>query len=751
MGDDINKNIDDRVKQILNVMDDVKESGLSVRKYFSAYDTPFSRNQYYVYMEAYNTKGIKGLYDSRKDGNAKKITPEVEYYLVGMLENNRGLSTSDVISQINRRFNINIKRHAVNNFRKKHGLERIKKEPEHTEKVQFAGFEILSALAYHTGIFDVWSNTIGKHMENVKDSDLFKENQQLGTDHPSERNKGKFTPEYNKHEDVRKTKFNSIEDKILLKDISRLQVLETQTKFISRKNLAVMSLPLVTLNGSVRNINKSIGNALKHICGYNYKHATIDKYLRELKYTQISSNFIKATAEFWINFWGKFNDEAPTLVCYYIDGNTKPLWSSMSCKKSKVSMNGRVMGCLEQVFIHDSFGRPTYFQTFSGNADIGNKALSLMEDIEEYLKSISSDGEVNSAMVMDSAGNAVSTLRGIVGSGRHFITILDENQVRDVRKFKHKKEPVEYKYGDADLTECKVELKDSKEKEEYIFECRGIIIDWKKGKRTVAITSLPKEMIDGSLAVKSYFDRWPYQELQFRSMKSGASIHRIAGYGKKKIPDENMQKEREKLKKRLHRIRSELKEVIDKIEKQRQKRERICDKEITLKEKTTINEGKREGDEDVISALEDCDKKIRSIDREINKIKKPHKEKFKKLQKWEKELKRIEGKDHVYVADVELDQLMTCFRMSFANLCSFFLSHCLNDEKMELKNLIQSFFMLGGSITETKGKRTIRLERNPKEKPEIMEKLALGLDVLNSFNIKDINGKKYSFQLSGNV
>jgi len=106
-------------------------------------------------------------------------------------------------------------------------------------------------------------------------------------------------------------------------------------------------------------------------------HATIDKYLRELKYLQISSNFIKATAEFWINFWGKFNDEAPTLVCYYIDGNTKPLWSSMSCKKSKVSMHGRVMGCLEQVFIHDSFGRPTYFQTFSGNANIGDKALSL--------------------------------------------------------------------------------------------------------------------------------------------------------------------------------------------------------------------------------------------------------------------------------------------------------------------------------------------------------------------------------------
>lgn len=750
---EIDNNVADlgeREKQILEIINDVKISNQSVPKYFSSHNVPFSIRQYYTYLKSYKENGMKGLYDHRKEGNAKKITLEVEHYLIGMLENNRELSTSEVISQINRRYNINIKRHTVNNFRKKHGLERIKKESEHTEEVQFAGFEIVAALAYHTRIFDVWANAIKKHIENVKKSILFKKNQERGADYPNQRNHGKFTSEYNKIEEVRETKFNSIEDKILRKDLSRLQMLNLQRKFISRKNLAVLCLPLVTLNGSMRDINKSIGNSLEHICGYNYKHATIDKYLRELKYLQISSNLIKATSEFWIDFWGKFDKEAPTLVCYYIDGNTKPLWSSKSCKKTKVTMLGRVMNALEQVFIHDSFGRPIYFQTFSGNANIGDKALSLMDDIEEYLKSISSDGTVNSAIIIDSAGNAVSTLRGLMNSGRDFITILDENQIRDVRKFKHKQEPVDYKQGDANLTECVVELIDSKDKN-YIFQCRGVIINWENKKRTVAITSLPKGIIDTSLVVKSYFDRWPRQELQFRSMKSGASIHRIAGYGKKKILDKNMQEKREKLKKASDKLRSELKEVLDEIKEQEQKRERICDKERTLKEKTTIKEGKREGDTDILSELEDCDKEIRSIDRKINKIKKPYKEKLKKLQKWEKEQKRIEGKKYVYVADVELDQLMTCFRMSFANLCSFFLSHCLDDEKMELQNLIQSFFMLRGSITETKNERTIKLKRNPKEKPEMMEKLALGLDVLNSFNIKDINGKKYSFQLTNEV
>lgn len=84
-------------------------------------------------------------------------------------------------------------------------------------------------------------------------------------------------------------------------------------------------------------------------------------------------------------------------------------------------MLGRVMNCLEQVFVHDSFGHPTYFQTYSGNADIGNKALSLMEDIEDYLKAILSDGKVNRVMIRDSAANGVSTLRSIANSDHYFI------------------------------------------------------------------------------------------------------------------------------------------------------------------------------------------------------------------------------------------------------------------------------------------------------------------------------------------
>ncbi|MEA3281841.1 MAG: hypothetical protein U9Q68_04655 [Euryarchaeota archaeon] len=64
---------------------------------------------------------------------------------------------------------------------------------------------------------------------------------------------------------------------------------------------------------------------------------------------------------------------------------------------------------------------------------------------------------------------------------------------------------------------------------------------------------------------------------------------------------------------------------------------------------------------------------------------------------------------------------------------TFFLAHCIKDGKIELQTLIQSFFMLGGSVTETTSERVVTLNRNPKE-PDMMGKLALGLDVLYVFS-----------------
>ena len=114
--------------------------------------------------------------------------------------------------------------------------------------------------------------------------------------------------------------------------------------------------------------------------------ARLSRDVSELKYLQISHDLIAATARFWIEFWSRRNQGESLFVCYYLDGNTKALWSSKSCHKGKVTMLGRVMNCLEQVFIHDGQGHPIYFRTFNGHADLGKHVLSMMERISDYIK-----------------------------------------------------------------------------------------------------------------------------------------------------------------------------------------------------------------------------------------------------------------------------------------------------------------------------------------------------------------------------
>ncbi|MDP2797807.1 MAG: hypothetical protein Q8N94_09900, partial [Methanoregula sp.] len=46
-----------------------------------------------------------------------------------------------------------------------------------------------------------------------------------------------------------------------------------------------------------------------------------------------------------------------------------------------------------------------------------------------------------------------------------------------------------YEYGDANLVDCQIELRDSLEKG-YIHECRAVIVEWDNGKRSVLVTSL---------------------------------------------------------------------------------------------------------------------------------------------------------------------------------------------------------------------------------------------------------------------
>ncbi len=649
----------------------------------------------------------------------------------------------------NTRFDYSSGQRRIEQIRQEFNLTRIKSQTIQQETLPFAGIEIFSALAQYVGLLEHWNITIQQRLQQVQETPSPKANK--GGDHIRARHRdGTFSARYNRLASVRHTKFASITDKVKDKDFSRFTLSQLKAENLKRKNLALLFLPLVTNNGAMRHVNTPLGNALRYACGYNYKNATLDKYLRELKYLQVSADLINCNARFWHQFWQQYDAPDHKVACYYIDGNVKPLWSSKRCRKGKVTMMGRVMGCIEQVVIHDGHGRPLYLRTFSGHADLRENALRTMDELDIVLnkkrESRAKESPGSRALIIDGAGNAVQTLRAFSESDYHYITILDTNQIVD-RKFKHLKAPQRYQYGEAFLIDCRIELMDSKESG-YLYESRAVRVQWDNGKECCLVTSIPSNLFYASEVVKAYFDRWPYCEKQYALMKAATCFSQVVGYGKKLLPDENTLEKIEKLQTDLRKLRQELKIPLSRITVEEKKLQDLFEKERQFKERSTINKkGQRDQSQRNQENLESCQKDIRRIQRQIKTIEEAFKKQFQTLRQKSKEFARIQGKRKVYHVDVELDQLMTSFRLTLANLLVFLAKEILDHTPIEMNTLIQSILFLSGRIEHLPDRRKIVINKNEKD-PQFMNKLQKGLSKLNALKIRYSSGVVYEFVLN---
>lgn len=733
----------DEKEEILTEIKKIENSPLSVRDYFNQNTVPFSRSQYYIYRKTLLQFGENGLRDKRTDGNNTKLTSRIKDYIITIVSENREIPSSQLQERIKTQFGISVTESCLNSFRSSTSITRVRPLPKKIYTHQKSGGgEILTALAFFSHIIDIYTQTIIERMEEIRESELFEKNKNIPQDNLEYRQNGKFTCEYNQLSTVRENRFKSIDEKILTKNLSTMNIFKMSEKTISRYNLALLCLPLVTSNGKSSRINRVKGNDLAFLCGENYKDGSIERYLQELKYLKISDKLIDATAKFWQDFWrNEFGNET-LFACYYIDGNTRPLWSSNRCYKGKVTMLGRVMNCLENVFIHDGKGHPLYFQTFHGHGDLGKHALNMLTKLTQLIDDPKAQASVKRILVFDGGGNGVSTLRSFSDSEQYYITILDDNQVKP-RKIKNTRKQERYKYGESFLYESKIELEDSLEKG-YIHECRSVSVDWDNGKRTVLITNIPRELLDASELTKKYFDRWPQQEKQFRDAKSGVNIHRIVGYGMKIENYERMNEKHAKLCEMISLLKTKLEKPLREIDLINEKLVFLFAQEKIFREISQIVDGKRILSDEDSAEMQVCVTEINQLNRQLNHIKRDYKEDFKRYNKCIREENRIRDKDKVYKIDLELDQIMTCFKMSFVNLCSLFLTKCMNYEKFEILTLFESVFQLEGYSVVEKEKKSIKLEMNTKE-PNMIDKISNALHILNGMDLQDLNGRAVKF------
>jgi hypothetical protein len=735
-------------KEIASIVKKIATSDLSVDDYIQTHAVPFSRPQYFRYKARLAAKGLEGLLDGRSKGNYQKLTPDAKGFLRGVHNTNPRVSLQKMCESLETTLGIRVDRSTASRFLKEAGEQIQWPRPEEPERIftSCGGFEIIGALALHLGWVKHSAEVIVQERGRFRRSVAFSQ-QRLTRDRKGRNRLGQFSGDYNRREDVRLRRFASVEEKRERKNYSRMALFQAGEFILQRKCLGILALPLITLNGTTRSSNGPLGNALEHFCGYNYQHDTLDKFLRELKYLGISNRLLRDQVSFWQTLWRELQDSPPEVpfLCYYVDGNTKPLWSEKRVKQNKVTMLGRVMGCLEQVFVHDAFGRPVYLETYAGKAPVGEHILGMFEKIEDALEGPGPSLRVTRVIVMDAAGNGVATLRAFAKQDKyHYITALDDNQWNP-RKVSAEGRAKRYYFGDATLRDCLLELEDSREKG-YLVVVRAVRIDWDYGKRTVLITSLPKEAVGASQVVKAYFDRWPNEELQFRSMKSFACLNRVAGYGKKKLPDENVRQAQKKLQARITGLRQSLHVPLKAIADQEEQMATLIEKESRLHFQCRVVDGKRVVDKETHVSLKSLSSEIARCQRQIKSVESQWGKDLHSLRKHEKEWLRLQGKDYVYRIDVELDQIMTYFRMALVNLSSWFLNEYLARRSMSLTKFLHTILLMPAEIELTKDVRRIRLKRNTKD-PESMIKLEPALQQLNELKVQHLDGRRIEFLL----
>ena len=744
-----------RKKNILKWIKRADQSELIISDFFKKYNVPFSKAQYFIYKKRLAEEGVEGLDDRRRLGGHRKLSLEAEGFILGCVQSNPKVKLKWLQKGISKNFRHKlsvssisraIKRISKNKVFLPKGRPRSKGKPEAVIQT-IGGFEIIVAIAFYLGWPERVMKLISDEINGLRNSEEFAINDER-KDMEGREASGKFSGAYNQREDVRGARFASISEKRKLKNWQSMDIVRDKAEVLLRKSLAILALPMITMNGNVRSVDVALGNSLKHICGFNYKQSTIVRYLNELKYLGISTRLLEDLPEFWRHCWAdEISGSIGPLLCYYIDGNTKALWSSQRVKQNKVTMLGRVMGCLEQVFIHDCFGHPIYFETFSGHGPVGEHILGLFEKVEDTILDVPrSSAKVYRAIVMDSASNSVKTLRAFAAQDKYYyVTPLDDNQwnERRVRKYGC---PSRYRYGDATLREVEIELEDSRDKG-YLIVARAIKIDWDSGKTTVLLTSLPLAILDASEVVWSYFKRWPSQELQFRHEKAVVALNHVAGYGRKGIENPRVVEEQKKAARRIEELTKDLAKPIEEISNHAKDIADLIQKERRIRSKSTIQNGQRILPGNLQREFDEYGEKIWRHNREINKIEKTHEKRFKMLRKHQKEWLHLQGKEKVYEVDVELDQIVTFHRISLANLMAYFIRYFFDGTPMSMETVLHQIIHLQAVIEEGEYERRVMLKRNDKA-PEMMRQLSAALKKLNGLDVRGPKGKIMRFALA---
>jgi len=541
---------------------------------------------------------------------------------------------------------------------------------------------------------------------------------------------GRFLPEYNEPqpriEPELGDRFNSVTERRAVKDLREMRVVKESTEVHHRKNLAMMLLPCVVRGSRWAGLEHWRGEHLGDLCGFAYQAATLDKYARELKLAGCAEASREAVASFWLREEGTHTDPQTGAVMLYADASTKPLWTHHWTRASKVSKTGRVMPATTTMTLHSGAGTPLLYRSYSGQVSVPAKVEQFLAEYEKH----AGDGTARRVIVIDREAHAVWLFKAL-DPRWGFVIPLRSPVVGPSAKFEEVGVWSPYGDGPDEVRDAHLWLNDSRPGEAAL---RTRVVGRRRhrtGKVAWYATNLPVDEFTATDVVRLYFDRWPLQEHVYRDGSGAVGLDVHHGYGKRKVETVAVVDRDQKLHGQIRRLETEIAKRharADDLRADRDTHQAALDRAAPYnqRDQQVFGEALARGDAPGVlrrrhTEVEiwrrwetDTGAKIEGFSRELAKVEQAAAAADESRTRKLAEIEHLASLRQIFTVDVELDEILTAFKLTFMNLCAVLMAKYLGTT-MELETLIEAVLTLPGERVTTKTTETVRIYRRDRD------------------------------------
>lgn len=680
----------------------------------------------------YRDLGVEGLIDRRLVEAERKLTPEVEMYIRALLRVKPGTFSHEVHQAVVSEFGCEIGESTVRGFLTREGLSAAVGRPPSVPNVEvevtelpLAGAELLKAVDLELGATERLTGDIRRALEQLPAPVG-----EVRDDRAHRDEHGRFLPSYNEAESRRWPELGAGFESVALKrqdvDLRELRVAQEELPSLLRKVRAMAFLPLLAPGGRWDGLANWRGAQLEELCGYAYQPATLDKFLRGLKYAGMDEVCRETVGHFWFGAEGPVSHPAVGAVVLYVDKSMNPLWTHHWTQCVSVSRLGkRVMPGTSTVSLHSGYGTPLLYHTVGGAMSLGPELVELLNRYEEA----AGPQTIKRMVVIDREAHSVAVFKELDARGWLYVVPLQKNVVGSNARFEDIGEWEPFRETDA-VRSGWLWLNDSRKGEEAI---RVRVLARRRG-RTGSVawyaTNAPADEFGTADLITAYFDRWPLQEHVYRDANASVSLDAHHGYGKQKIVNYALLDAVEKLDAKITqdtaasasleqqiasvgaeqdglrdadaRVARRIGELRDEVERHlATDPERAQELFATLRHFEDWRDSTR-------ARLDDQGQRIDKATITRNGL-------MRRLDQRRAERSKKAARVEIFTVDTELDEILTGFKLTFLNLAAYLQRHYL-ETHMETATLIGSVLTLPGQRVVTGQTETIRIWHQPRER-----------------------------------